>query len=45
VVLHVRESEVRKFRSLSASMCLAQALVINYAYEATRKAAPRKRAK
>jgi DNA-binding MurR/RpiR family transcriptional regulator len=45
IVLHVRESEVRKFRSLSASMCLAQALVINYAYQATRKAAPRKRAK
>jgi hypothetical protein len=32
----VRESEVRKFRSLSASMCLAQALVINFAFEATR---------
>jgi DNA-binding MurR/RpiR family transcriptional regulator len=35
-VLQVRESEVRKFRSLSASMCLAQALVINFAFEATR---------
>jgi DNA-binding MurR/RpiR family transcriptional regulator len=35
--LQVRESEVRKFRSLSASMCLAQALVINFAFEATRK--------
>ncbi|MDO9363774.1 MAG: MurR/RpiR family transcriptional regulator [Sphingopyxis sp.] len=36
-VLLVRESEVRKFRSLSASMCLAQALVINYAFEASRR--------
>lgn len=32
VVLQVREAEVRKFRSLSASMCLAQALVIAYAF-------------
>jgi DNA-binding MurR/RpiR family transcriptional regulator len=32
VVLQVREAEVRKFRSLSASMCLAQALVISYAF-------------
>jgi DNA-binding MurR/RpiR family transcriptional regulator len=44
-VLQVRESEVRKFRSLSASMCLAQALAINYAFEATREAAPKKRGK
>ena len=36
VVLQVRESEVRKFRSLSASMCLAQALVINYAFKAAK---------
>jgi DNA-binding MurR/RpiR family transcriptional regulator len=42
-VLQVRESEVRKFRSLSASMCLAQALVINFAFEATRQSMPRKR--
>lgn len=35
-VLQIREAEVRKFRSLSASMCLAQALVINFAFEATR---------
>ena len=40
-VLQVRESEVRKFRSLSASMCLAQALVINFAFEASR--IPKKR--
>ncbi|GAB3515905.1 MurR/RpiR family transcriptional regulator [Pseudoxanthomonas daejeonensis] len=31
-VLQVREAEIRKFRSLSASMCLAQALVISYAF-------------
>jgi DNA-binding MurR/RpiR family transcriptional regulator len=41
-VLQVRESEVRKFRSLSASMCLAQALVINFAFEASRKPAKRR---
>lgn len=34
-VLQVREAEVHKFRSLSASMCLAQALVIAYALAAT----------
>lgn len=34
-VLQVREAEIRKFRSLSASMCLAQALVISYAFAAT----------
>lgn len=32
VVLQVREAEIRNFRSLSASMCLAQALVISYAF-------------
>lgn len=31
-VLQVREAEIRKFRSLSVSMCLAQALVISYAF-------------
>lgn len=41
IVLLVRESEVRKFRSLSASMCLAQSLVINYAFEASRRATKR----
>lgn len=39
-VLLVRESEVRKFRSLSASMCLAQALVINFAFAASRRRSP-----
>ena len=37
LVLQVREAEIRKFRSLSASMCLAQALVISYAFAATRR--------
>ncbi|MEH6697245.1 MAG: MurR/RpiR family transcriptional regulator [Brevundimonas sp.] len=35
LALLTRESEVRSFRSLSASMCLAQALVINFAFAAT----------
>lgn len=43
LVLQTRESEVRKFRSLSASMCLAQALVINFAFEASRAPARRGR--
>ncbi|MCX8475630.1 MAG: MurR/RpiR family transcriptional regulator [Sphingomonas sp.] len=43
LVLQTRESEVRKFRSLSASMCLAQALVINFAFEASRAPAGRSR--
>jgi DNA-binding MurR/RpiR family transcriptional regulator len=37
LVLHVRESEVRTFRSLAASICLAQALVIGFAFEAGRE--------
>lgn len=37
VILQVRESEVRGFRSLAASMCLAQALVINYAFQVARE--------
>lgn len=39
LVLQVRESEVRGFRSLATSMCLAQALVIRFGFET----APRKR--
>ncbi|HVI99895.1 MAG TPA: MurR/RpiR family transcriptional regulator [Sphingomonas sp.] len=35
LVLNVHESEVRGFRSLAASMCLAQALVIQFAFETT----------
>ena len=34
-VLQVREAEVRSFRSLAASMCLAQALVIGFAFRAS----------
>jgi DNA-binding MurR/RpiR family transcriptional regulator len=43
LVLQVREAEIRKFRSLSASMCLAQALVISYAFSATQGANSRGR--
>jgi DNA-binding MurR/RpiR family transcriptional regulator len=35
-VLQVRESEIRNFRSLAASICLAQALVISFAFEQSR---------
>ena len=34
-VLQVREAEVRSFRSLATSMCLAQALVIGFAFTMT----------
>jgi DNA-binding MurR/RpiR family transcriptional regulator len=40
-VLRVQEAEVRGFRSLSASMCLAQTLVIGYAFRSTRTRRPR----
>jgi DNA-binding MurR/RpiR family transcriptional regulator len=33
ITLQVRDSEVRSFRSLAASMCLAQALVIGFAFD------------
>ena len=33
VALQVQDSEVRNFRSLAASMCLAQAVVIGFAFE------------
>lgn len=45
MVLQVREAEIRSFRSLSASMCLAQALVIAYAFSASRGARPSRRAR
>jgi DNA-binding MurR/RpiR family transcriptional regulator len=51
MVLQVREAEIRKFRSLSASMCLAQALVISYAFATSARTrnssalAPRKSSK
>ena len=33
LALQVKEAEVRKFRSLAATMCLAQAIVITYAFD------------
>ena len=36
VSLQVQDSEVRSFRSLAASMCLAQAVVIGFAFETER---------
>jgi DNA-binding MurR/RpiR family transcriptional regulator len=39
-VLRVQEAEIRGFRSLSASMCLAQTLVIGYAFRSTRRPRP-----
>jgi DNA-binding MurR/RpiR family transcriptional regulator len=42
LALQVREAEVRKFRSLAATMCLAQAIVISYAFEVSQQAQPRK---
>jgi DNA-binding MurR/RpiR family transcriptional regulator len=36
VAFQVQDSEVRSFRSLAASMCLAQALAIGFAFEAER---------
>lgn len=35
-VLQVRETEIRKFRTLAASICLAQAIAISYAFEVSR---------
>jgi DNA-binding MurR/RpiR family transcriptional regulator len=42
LTLQVREAEIRAFRSLSASICLAQALVIGFAVETSRKADQKK---
>jgi DNA-binding MurR/RpiR family transcriptional regulator len=39
-VLQVRESEVRTFRSLAASICLAQALVIGFAFASSDEGRP-----
>lgn len=36
-VLRVQEAEIRGFRSLAASMCLAQTLVIGYAFRSSRR--------
>lgn len=45
VVLQVRESEVRTFRSLAASICLAQALIIGFAFQTSKAAAKPKAAR
>jgi DNA-binding MurR/RpiR family transcriptional regulator len=37
-VLQVRESEVRSFRSLTTTICLAEVLVIGFAFERERRA-------
>jgi DNA-binding MurR/RpiR family transcriptional regulator len=34
----IKDAEVRQFRSLTASLCLAQTLVISYAYRAQQRA-------
>lgn len=34
VVFEIKDAEVRQFRSLTASLCLAQTLVISYAFQA-----------
>jgi DNA-binding MurR/RpiR family transcriptional regulator len=45
LALQVKEAEIRKFRSLAATMCLVQAIVISYAFEsAQQQARPRKTA-
>ncbi len=43
VALQVQDSEVRNFRSLAASMCLAQALAIGFAFETEGKRDSRKK--
>jgi DNA-binding MurR/RpiR family transcriptional regulator len=35
LALQVKEAEIRKFRSLAATMCLVQAIVISYAFESS----------
>lgn len=43
LVLQVKDSEVRNFRSLGASLCLAQTLVVGLAFERERGTAGRRR--
>jgi len=43
LVLQVKDSDVRNFRSLAASLCLAQTLVVGLAFERERPAVARKR--
>lgn len=40
IALQVHDSEVRSFRSLATSMCLAQAVAIGFAFEAERNRKP-----
>ena len=37
VVFETKDAEVRQFRSLTASLCLAQTLVISYAFQTERR--------
>jgi len=41
VVFEIKDAEVRQFRSLTASLCLAQTLVISYAFGLDGKARAR----
>jgi DNA-binding MurR/RpiR family transcriptional regulator len=43
LVLQVKDAEVRNFRSLAASLCLAQALVVGLAFEREGQAGTRRR--
>lgn len=45
LALQVRESEVRNFRSLATTICLAQALVIGFAFEMQRQGQKEKAAR
>ena len=38
VVFETKDAEVLQFRSLTASLCLAQALVVSYAFQSERRA-------
>jgi DNA-binding MurR/RpiR family transcriptional regulator len=38
LALQVKDAEIRKFRSLAATMCLVQAIVISYAFESSQPA-------
>jgi len=41
LALQVRDAEVRKFRSLTATICLAQALVIAHAFQSSKTKTPK----
>lgn len=43
LAMQVRESEVRSFRSLASSVCLAQVLVIGFAFQAERQTKKRRK--